>query len=324
MRPRKKDRHLPACIYLKSGSYYLVKGNKWHNLGKDLAGALKEYASRMASEGDTMPALLERYLLSVKVAKNTLLSYKGAVKKLSEIFAEYSPQQVTAISVQQVIQHYKDHPGTANILRSVLIGAFDLAFSEQKVDRNVARDTRPLKVARRTRYLTDEEFNAIRTHASPLVKCLMDFLYLTGQRIGDALKIRLSDISPSGIYIEQQKTKHRMVIQMTPELQGVINEAKNLNQSVKGMTLFHKRDGQPYLYDYIRTEFNKAAKLAGVQDARMHDIRAKTGTDADKNGMDSMALLGHKSESSHNRYLRSKEIPTVSAMSFRSSKTKSA
>ena len=224
----------------------------------------------------------------------------------------------------QTLQHYKSKPGTANIMRSVLIGALDLAFTEQRVDRNVARDTRPFKVARRTRYLTDEEFSAIRRHASPLVQCLMDMLYLTGQRIGDVLKIRLADISPDGIYIEQQKTHHRMQIKMTPELQSVIAEAKRLNKSVKGLTLFHRRDGQPYLYDYIRQAFNAATKEAGVKDARMHDIRAKSGTDADKQGLDSMALLGHKSESSHNRYLRSKEIPMVSAMSFRNSKTKQA
>ena len=32
MRPRKKDRHLPSCVFLKSGSYYYVKRNKWERL----------------------------------------------------------------------------------------------------------------------------------------------------------------------------------------------------------------------------------------------------------------------------------------------------
>jgi hypothetical protein len=34
-------------------------------------------------------------------------------------------------------------------------------------------------------------------------------------------------------------------------------------------------------------------------------------TDAKKQGVDSMALLGHKSESVHQRYLRCKDIPLV-------------
>ncbi len=35
MRPRKKDRHLPPCMYIKHGAYYLVRKGKWERLDKD-------------------------------------------------------------------------------------------------------------------------------------------------------------------------------------------------------------------------------------------------------------------------------------------------
>ena len=44
MRPRKKDRHLPACMYLKHGAYYLVRKGKWDRLGTDFQASLLEYA----------------------------------------------------------------------------------------------------------------------------------------------------------------------------------------------------------------------------------------------------------------------------------------
>ena len=45
MRPRKKDRHLPACMYQKHGAYYLVRKGKWKRLGTDFQASLAEYAT---------------------------------------------------------------------------------------------------------------------------------------------------------------------------------------------------------------------------------------------------------------------------------------
>jgi len=317
MRPRKKDRHLPSCVFLKSGSYYYVKRNKWERLADNLPDALKAYASRVASTGELMPALLERYLLSLKVSKNTLLSYTTAKNHLSKILVEFRPDQVSARDVLTIMERHKDKPGTANVMRSVLIGAFQLALADGLVETNVARESKPHRTKPRDRYLSDAEFYGIRSKANDHLKLIMDMCYMTGQRIGDVLAIRYADISDEGITIVQAKTKHRMMISWTPELTETVAKAKALHKSVKGLTLFHNRSGRPYLYDYIRAWWNKACTDAKVEDAHIHDIRAKAATDAEKQGLDSKALLGHMSESSHNRYLRSKDTPTVIALGMK-------
>lgn len=48
-----------------------------------------------------------------------------------------------------------------------MIGALEMAFMEQIVERNVARDVRPLRQVARDRYLSDAEFNAIKAKATP-------------------------------------------------------------------------------------------------------------------------------------------------------------
>ena len=48
MRPRKHNKHLPPCVYIKHGAYYYVKAGRWHPLGRDLREALLTYA-RLAS-----------------------------------------------------------------------------------------------------------------------------------------------------------------------------------------------------------------------------------------------------------------------------------
>ena len=90
-------------------------------------------------------------------------------------------------------------------------------------------------------------------------------------------------------------------------LAEVIATAKTLHQSVKGFTLFHKRDGKPIPYGTLYHQWSNACRGAKVEDAHFHDIRAAAATDAKAQGLDSKTLLGHTTESSHNRYLRSKE-----------------
>jgi len=94
-------------------------------------------------------------------------------------------------------------------------------------------------------------------------------------------------------------------------LQAAIARARALHVSVKGLTLFHRPDGSPLAYNTINGHWVEACEKAQVMNAHFHDIRAASATDARAQGLDSKALLGHTTESSHNRYLRGKEVPVA-------------
>ena len=99
MRPRKKDRHLPACMYHKHGAYYLVRKGKWERLGEDYQASLLEYA-RKTCQANTggMAALVDKALKHhvkiKKLAPNTVAQYEIAAERLKDIFAEFEPEQV--------------------------------------------------------------------------------------------------------------------------------------------------------------------------------------------------------------------------------------
>lgn len=321
MRPRKTDRHLPPCVYLNHGAYYLVRRGKWIRLGTDLPTALAAYARHASAPSSGMPGLLTRWLEDAQIAEKTRKTYAVVVRQLSAILAEFSPDQVTARSIMAIMHHHRRKPGMANHMRTVLIGALDLAFLEERVERNVARDVRPIKTTARDRYLTDAEFKAIYAKATPTMQTIMDLCYHTGQRISDILSIRHADLGVDGIAFKQQKTKHRMLVAWSPDLEATVARARALHQSVRGMTLLHTRRGTPFTYSTVRTLWDRAVVAAGVEDAHIHDLRAKAATDAKEQGQDSKKLLGHASESSHNRYLRSKETPVAQPVSFRQPKT---
>jgi integrase len=64
-------------------------------------------------------------------------------------------------------------------------------------------------------------------------------------------------------------------------------------------------------YETVRRHFAEARDKAGVEDARIHDIRAKSLTDADRQGEDAQRLAGHSSAGMTERYLRLRRTEKV-------------
>lgn len=300
-------------MHLKHGRYYYVHRNKWRPLSKDYQEALVEYARLIAPEVGGLDGLVNRVMEDIRetLAPNTYKNYRLYGEIIKRTFVEFSPEQVKPKHIAELLDHYQAQPSTANALRNVLKVIFNKAVRWGITDTNPVQFVPPFKVGKRDRYVTEAEFAAIRNKASPTLKAIMDICYLTGQRIGDVLKIMYADIDDTGIFFKQQKTGNRLKVAMTPDLAAALANARALHQSVKGLTLFHTRQGKPFAYWTIRTLWSRATEAAGVEDVHIHDIRAKAATDAKAQGLDSKTLLGHSSEAAHQRYLRGKEIPVA-------------
>lgn len=100
MRPRKKDRHLPACMYQKHGAYYLVRKGKWLRLGTEFQASLAEYAMLLDKRSlGGMPKLIDDALEHMRtrtkpaLKPNTLKQYEAAAERLKENFADFEPRE---------------------------------------------------------------------------------------------------------------------------------------------------------------------------------------------------------------------------------------
>lgn len=312
MRPRKTDRHLPACMYQRGPSYYFVRNGKWENIGKDYVQALLEYARLTNPRASTgMAALIDKVLDHIDPAKarNTMLQYRAAGEQLKKMLAEFEPNQVLPKHVAGIKVHMVKTPNMANRVISVLRVVFNYALEWGLVDSNPCTGIRRHAEARRDRYITDAEFHSIMSHCSDYMRSIFETCYLTGQRIGDVLKIRLADISEEGIAFTQEKTGAKLIVQMTPDIQAVIARAKALPRNVRGLTLFCARHGgKPVSYFSCKDAFAKARKAAGVTNVTIHDLRAKSLTDTKRQGNDAQKLGGHTDAKMTARYIRAREI----------------
>lgn len=311
MRPRKKDRHLPACMYQKHGAYYLVRKGKWQRLGTDFQDSLVAYAKAIdkGNQGG-MGKLIDDALayMAPKLSANTVKQYEAAAVRLKEAFADFEPREVLPRHVAALKMHMASTPNMSNRVISFLRMVFVYALESQMVDSNPCTGIRRHTEKRRDRYVNDAEFARICEKSSPNMRVIYEMCYLTGQRISDVLSIRLSDISEEGIAFKQQKTGARLIVRMSPDLEALVARIKALPRTIRGLTLFcSPRGGKPVHYSSVKDAFKLSCQKAGVVGATLHDLRAKSLTDTDKQGNNAQKLGGHTDAKMTARYLRLRE-----------------
>lgn len=310
---RRKDKHLPPGVYLKHGAYYYVHQNKWRRIGKTLSEALAEYARLLDRPAETMDSLLDRALADATargLAKNTIDQYQHAVAKLKPVLVEFRPDEVRPHHVAEIMDAWRSTPNMANRCLSVLRMAFSQAVRSGVIDTNPCLDIERHKERKRRRYLTDAEYRAIYAKANPAMRAIMSLAYLTAQRIGDVLKISERDLTDEGILFKQQKTEEKLCIAWTPALRQAVDDARAL-RSARAMLILGHKDGRPRAYSGVSDVWERACKSAGVHDATIHDLRAKSLTDAKKQGLNAQRLAGHTTEAQTVRYLRNRDAELV-------------
>jgi integrase len=302
-------------MHEKHGAFYFVdRARKWHRLGSTIDEALVAYAEHAARVPDgSMVSLIDAAMpvICSKVAASTRTQYGQAANRLRKVFAEFKPEDVKPKHVAQVKLALAKTPNMANRVITVLRLIFAYAVEQQLVEWNPCIGIKRLPQRVRTRLLTHDEIAAIKANAPPRLCCMIDLLYLTGQRIGDILALQRSALTDAGIVFSQQKTGARLIVEWTPELRAAVEAAKALPTHIRSKTLFHTHKGRQIKYETVWEQWVAACAKAGVEDANIHDLRALSITDADDQGLNTQALAGHSDPKMTKRYIRSRKVPVV-------------
>lgn len=310
-RKRQANFGLPPRMHLKSGTYYYVtntKPRKWVSLGKDLSKAKVEWARLESAPvaSDSISVLVDQWLASESFAARpatTQRVYISTAKQVKAVFGDRYVQDITPGDIALWMDSHSSK-ARANMGKSILSGVCKLAVRYGKINTNPCMEISSHLIKGRKRYITDGEFILIRNHANPTLQSAMDISYLTSSRISDVLAIRLSAWTEEGLTIRQIKTKKLQLFARTPELEAAINKAKSIIRPFRGLFLFCNSDGKPHPQSTVRGWWIKARNAAGVEDVHFHDIRGKSATDAEDDGEDYQALLGHSSKKMSDKYLK--------------------
>ena len=308
---------------LKEGRYYhvtTVAPRIWTPLGRDRAKAFLMWARLEGGQPDlsikTFEAIARRYELEVIPTKARRTQVDN-LKELAKLRAVFGRVQIDAIKPHHV-RGYMDKRGEqakarANREKALLSHVFNKAREWGYTDAtNPCQGVKGFKESGRDRYVSDDEFQAVWDKADQTLRDAMDLALLTGQRPADVLKIKREDLRDGALWIVQNKTKAKRAIELTGELAALIERINARPRERLSAWLIQDDDGQPLGTFGLRSRFDKARRLAGV-DFQFRDIRAKAATDTGDLAH-SQKLLGHRNREMTEHYVRQRIGERVSPL----------
>lgn len=314
--PRRKTKnvHLPEYVTVIHGAYWYRppagEPGKPIRLGEAPHEEYKVwqwYGSHIAPQepmGDntTLKQCFDRYLKEVLPTKapRTQKDYSRHIAKLSEKFGHLRPDELRKRDIGQFL----DRPtGKIQANRQVavlsavyakIVGRWYLAENNPciGVERNESH--------RRTRYVTNEEYEIVWNAASPRVRVAMDLARRTGQRQGDILSLKWSEVTPEGVKFQQGKTGKKLLVARGPKLDEVLARARLLLPQIDiGGYVLRTRQGKPYTSEGFRAMWQRLVRRVtekGLLKERFtfHDLRAKAVSDS-KTLEEAFERAGHTS-----------------------------
>lgn len=285
---RKTNKHLPRRMYAKHGGFYYVDPkNKWHSLGSDYSDALKKYATfHEAASGETIGALITSYEVEVlpKQAPDTIIARKKEFVKVRLVFGDMPPAELEASHAWQFFQDRganRTARKEVSALSAVMSWARRMGLGGVKLNPLFKIGFPTSKP--RDRYVTDEEFTAVRDCAPPMVRYAMNISLITGARQKDILRLDRKQVAAGVLHVRQSKTGKRIDYPVAGSLEENIDAALKISPQVRQFVIVN-REGKPYTRDGFQTQWKRAMTKAFPDKAdrfTFHDIRAKSLSDAE-------------------------------------------
>lgn len=162
-------------------------------------------------------------------------------------------------------------------------------------------------------YVEDDVFQLVHDAAEQPLKDALDLAYLIGQRPADVLKLTRADVRDGALWLQQNKTKHKVRVAVEGELAVLLEQMGN--RKVTGLRLINMPDGTPMTPYMLRGAMDRARKAAAlarpdlaerIKEFQFRDLRAKAATDVDEVGGITAAQeqLGHTTATMTRKYVR--------------------
>lgn len=149
-------------------------------------------------------------------------------------------------------------------------------------------------------------------HQPPWVQRMLMLAIVTGQRRSDLAKMRFSDIWGGYLHVDQAKTGTRIALPLALRLDvlgltlgDVVEDCRDY--AINPDYLLRKHNGQPLALASLSARFEQARE--GVMPAlptglppSLHECRSLSERLYRKQGLDTMTLLGHKSQAMTDEY----------------------
>lgn len=298
-RRRTTDKHLPQRVYRRGRSYYFVdRAGKWHRLGRAYDEALRALATILGhdSQTNTVSWLIDNYVAEElgKKAQRTRRGRLQEFKPLRKAFGRMQPEQ---IEPHHVWSYWKARGETEQARHEVRALSALLTYARRmgyRTRENPCFGLRLPGAKPRDRYVTDDEFLALRELAPAMIGYAMDLALLCGFDGATVRMLERRHVTEEGIEFERPKTGEPQIIEWNEELRATVKALLSERPQLRRFLICNRR-GDAYTLNGFASQWQrvmKRAKKKGLPTFHFHDLRAKSASDADSD-QSAADRLGH-------------------------------
>lgn len=214
------------------------------------------------------------------LAHRSQIVYSTSLRKVTEYLGKAPVDDVTAEDVQRVLDNDIEGVGAHNNFLAVVGVIYSWARSPAGGKRATAKPTEGLSKRKGGEHepWPDDVLEAALVAKDDNVRLATKLLYFTGQRIGDVLKMRWSDIRDDVIEVTQEKTGKTVWIPFLADLRDELAKTPK-----RGLTIIANGRGQRRSDNTVRDELQAFTAALGFKTVP-HGLR--------KNAVNSLLLAG--------------------------------
>lgn len=246
----------------------------------------------------TVNDILDRFVRDYvpSLGERTQIDYGRHVRDLRKWFGPRIANSLKAIDFGVFMDVQK-----GKIQRNKQLAVLSCAFAEAvgrwyMMERNPCRDVKRHPSKARDREVTSKEFAEFMATVPKRMKIAMQLSVLTGQRQGDILSMKWTQVDRAAgkISFKQAKTGKRLGVRITPAVGAILDAC--IEMAPPGEHVVRRRDGHRYTSDGFRAiwqRYQRRWKKAGNERFTYHDLRARAAAQC-KTVEEAMLLLGHQ------------------------------
>jgi len=206
----------------------------------DAYASLKGARSKRQRVDYTVTHLVRDYERSKEFAEHaakTKQVYGYTLRNIVKYLGEYPVNDLTRSDVQAILDTDIDGAGAHNMFLSVVSAIYSWARGREKTNLKPAEGIKRRKGGEHEPW-PDHIVEAGVAATDANIRLAVRLLYFTGQRIGDMLKMRWSDIRDGVIEVTQQKTGKTVWVPLLDELREELDVTPK-----RGLTIVTEADG---------------------------------------------------------------------------------
>lgn len=255
------------------------------------------------------------FLKDKKHSSATVLAYGKDIDQLTSFLEELEKEHIHEVSkddIQAFLGTLQNKGYTPKSL-SRKLNSTRTFYRFLKVNEYVTDDpsllvAHPQYELAAPRILKPTEYRALRDAArnDARMYAIIELLLQTGIRIGELADLRMGDINEDSLRITPHEKHPERIVPMNKSAKEALNRFLKNRPEIENDHVFVTKSGKPFLVRNIRTAIERYFRIAGIENAKVNDLRHTFVAHHLKQGVSLVLLskvLGHKRLSTTERYL---------------------